>query len=254
VPRRSYWPIALIVLAAAVGVVVALLPASIVTRFLPPALRAEDFSGSIWHGSAGKITLGGRDAGAVEWRLHPASLLALSVAADVHWVKVGFVIDAAVELNRHGFAAHDLKGGGPIQDLQDFGVAAGWRGTADVGFSDIEADFAKPRAAFGEIRVSNVTSAQLAQGVDLGSYDLRFAQGAVDADGNVTANLNDMGGPLDLQAVIRYSARDRTGLLSGTVRERTGAPAALVSQINDIAQLRGRDAQGRVPVDLELTL
>ena len=237
-----------------IGVIIALLPASIITHFLPPAVHAEDFSGSVWHGSAGKISIGGRDAGALEWRLHPAALLAMSVAADLHWVKVGFVIDAAVELDRHGFTAHAVKGGGPIEDLQDFGVAAGWRGTADVNFSDIEGDFAKPSAALGDIRVSDITSAQLAAGADLGSYELRFAEGAVDADGNVTANLMDTGGPLDLQALIHYSAKDRTGMLSGTVKERAGAPAALVSQINNIAQLRGRDGQGRVPVDLELAL
>jgi hypothetical protein len=235
-------------------VIVALLPASLITHFLPPAVHVEEFSGSIWHGSAGKISIGGRDAGAVEWRLHPAALLAMSVAADLHWVKVGFVIDAAVDMDRHGFAAHAVKGGGPIQDLHDFGVAAGWRGTADVDFSYIKGDLAKPTAALGDIRVSNITSAQLAQGADLGSYDLRLAEGAVDVDGNVTANLVDTGGPLDLQALIHYSAKDRTGMLSGTVKERTGAPPALVSQIDNIAQLRGRDAQGRVPVDLELAL
>ncbi len=237
-----------------IGVIIALLPASIITHFLPPAIHVEEFSGSVWHGSAGKISIGGRDAGAIEWRLHPAALLAMSVAADLHWVKVGFVIDAAVKLDRHGFAAHAIKGGGPIQDLQDFGVAPGWRGTADVNFSYIQGDFTKPSAALGDIRVSDITSAQLAQGVDLGSYDLRLAEGAVDADGNVTANLMDTGGPLDLQALIHYSVKDRTGMLSGTVKERAGAPAVLVSQINNIAQLRGRDAQGRVPVDLELAL
>jgi hypothetical protein len=70
----------------------------------------------------------------------------------------------------------------------------------------------------------------------------------------VAATLNDTGGPLDLQATVRYTAKDRTGLLSGTLKERAGAPPALLSQINDIAQLRGRDPQGRVPVDLELAL
>ena len=60
--------------------------------------------------------------------------------------------------------------------------------------------------------------------------------------------------PFDLQALIHYSAKDHTGVLTGTLKERAGAPAALIGQINDIAQLRGRDPQGRVPVDLELAL
>ncbi len=253
-PSRSYWPIALIGFLAVLGVIVAVLPASIITHFLPPPVHVEDFSGSLWHGSAGRISVASRDAGAVEWHLHPAALLAMTLAVDLHWVKVGFVIDAAVEINRHGLTAHDIKGGGPIEDLRDFGVAPGWRGTADVNFSELKTDFTKPLAAVGDVRVSNLTSAQFGQGADLGGYDLHLGEGSVDADGNATANLSDTGGPLDLQALIHYSAKDRTGMLSGTVKEREGAPPALHEQINNLAQLRGRDAQGRIPVDLEVAL
>src|SRR6202171_4260165 len=128
-PRsRSYWPVVLIGVAAVLAVIVAALPASVITHFLPPSVLAEDFSGSIWHGSAGKISVSARDAGALEWRLHPAALLGMQVSADVHWVKVGFVVDAAVNIDRQGVSAHAVKGGGPIEDLQDFGVAPGWRG------------------------------------------------------------------------------------------------------------------------------
>lgn len=249
-----YWPVVLIGLAAVLAVCIAALPASIITHFLPPSVHAEDFSGSIWHGSAGKISVNGRDAGALEWRLHPAALLGMAVAADLHWVKVGFVIDAAVKIDRSGFTARDIKGGGPIEDLHDFGVASGWRGMADVNFSELKADFAKPLAAVGDVQVSNLTSAQIAEGADLGGYDLRLAEGAVGADGNVAAQLADTGGPLNVQTLIRYSAKEHTGVVSGTLKERPDAPAALRSQLDSLSQLRGRDPQGRIPVDLEFSL
>lgn len=232
--------------------IVATLPASLIARFLPAGMRAEDFSGNIWHGSAGKISINGRDAGALEWWLHPLPLLGMTVAVDLHWVKIGFVADAAVTLDRHGFSARAVKGGGPIGDLRDFGVAPGWRGIAELDFSELRGDFSKPLAAVGDVRVSNLTSAQFAGGADLGGYDLHLPQGAVDAAGNVTAQLTDTGGPLDLQAVVRYSAKERTGMLSGTLRERAGASPALLGEINNLSQLRGRDPQGRIPVDLEL--
>ena len=254
IPRsRSLWPVILIVLAALLAVIVFELPASIITHFLPPTVHAEDFSGSIWHGSAGKISVMARDAGALEWRLHPAALLGMAVAADLHWVKVGFVLDADVKLDGKGIYVHDLKGSGPIEDLRDLGVAAGWRGTADINFSDVHVDFGKPRSAAGDIRVSHLMAPQIADGADLGGYDLRLADGAVDGAGKVTAQLNDTGGPLDLQAVVNYSAADRSGILSGTVRERAGAPPALQSQLENLSQLRGRNPQGRVPVDLEFS-
>jgi hypothetical protein len=254
-PKRSYGPLIAIGLAAVIGVVVTALPASIITHFLPPIVHAEDFSGSIWHGSAGRITLNGRDAGAFEWRLHPAALLTLSVAADVHWVKIGLLIDASVEVDRHGFKAHDVKGGGPIENLGDLGLATGWRGSAVVDFSELAGDFTRVSAVAGHLRVANLSAAQIAAGADLGGYDLNFGPGAVDADGNIAAQLRDTGGgPLDVQALVHYSAREHTGLLTGTVHEHPDAPAALVNQLGSFAQLRGRDPQGRIPVDLEFAL
>jgi hypothetical protein len=246
--------VALIGFAALLAVVIATLPASIVARFLPPSVRAEDFSGTVWHGSAGRVSVNSRDAGALEWRLHPAALLGTAVAADLHWVKVGFVIDGAVNIDRQGITLHGVKGRGSIEDLNDMGFAVGWRGTADIDFSELKSDFSKPLTAVGDIRVSNLTSARIAGGADLGSYDLRLPEGAVAADDTVSAQLMDTGGPLDVQAVLHYSAKERTGILTGTVRERSDAPPALHSQLESLSQLRARDPQGRIAVELEFAL
>jgi hypothetical protein len=241
-------------LAAILAAVVATLPASIIAHFLPPGVIAEDFSGSVWHGSAGKIRVDAREAGALEWWLHPASLLGMALTADLHWVKVGFVIDAAVDVDRHGFTAHDIRGGGSIEDLRDLGVAAGWRGMAEVHLSLLQGDFTAPRGIIGDIKVSNLASAQFADGTDLGSYNLRFPEGAPDPGGTVSAQLTDTGGPLEVRITNHFTAKNRTLILSGTLRERANAPPALRSQLQNLAQYRGRDPQGRIPVDLELNL
>jgi hypothetical protein len=251
---RNLWPIVLIGLAALLAVVIAALPASVISHFLPPSVHAEDFSGSIWHGSAGRVSVNARNAGALEWRLHPQALLGLTVAADLHWVKTGFVLDAAARLNAHGFKAQAVTGGGPIEDLYDLGVAAGWRGNAAVNLSEVDGDYSKPLDAVGDLQVSNLSSAQIAAGADLGGYELRLAKGALASDGDVTAQLTDTGGPLEVQTVIHYSASEHTGTISGTLKERPDAPAALRSQLDNLAQLRGRDTQGRIPLDLEFRL
>jgi len=254
-PRsRPYWLIVVIGVAALLAVIIAALPASIVTHFLPASVHAEDFSGSLWHGSAGKISMNARDAGALEWHLHPAALLGMAVNADLHWVKVGFVMDGAVTIDRRGITARAVRGSGPIEDLRDLGVAAGWRGTANVNLTELKSDFTAPLAAVGDIQVSNLTSAQFAGGADLGSYDLMMAEGAVGADGSLTARIADTGGPLEVQAMIHYAAKEHTGLLTGTLRERADASPALRSQLQNLSQLRGRDSQGRIPVDLEFSL
>ncbi len=243
----------LIGLVLALAAVVYVLPASLVAHFLPPQVRADDFSGSLLHGAAGKLTVNARDAGAIEWRLHPLSLLRAQVAADIHWVKVGFVIDADTEVNRHSLAARDIRGGGPLENLHDLGMAAGWHGTVALNFSEIKSDFSKLDSAVGTIEVANLSSARIGEGADLGSYQLQLAAGAVTPDGNVSANLRDTGGPLEVQAQIQFSPAARSGVLTGTLKERPDASPALRSQLESLAQIRPRDAQGRFPVDLEFT-
>jgi hypothetical protein len=255
---RPLWPrVALIALFTVLAIVIAVLPASLANRFLPAAVRAEDFSGTLWHGSAGRITVDGRDAGALEWRLHPLALFKLRLDADLHWVKGGFVIDGTAGIGRNDFQASGLRGGGPIADLSTFGVASGWRGIARVRIREIAADLSGPtpslRSAAGEIDVSDVSAPQVAGGSNLGSYALSFDDAALSADGDARAALVDKGGPLSLDASLTLTPKTRTGMLSGTAKERDDAPPALRRELDNVAQLRARDAQGRIPIDLEFT-
>jgi hypothetical protein len=255
---RFVLPVILIVVLAVLSVAVIGVPASLVTRFLPPFISAGDFSGSLWHGSAGRIVVNGRDAGAVEWRLHPWSLMRLTVSADLHWVKVGFVADGSADVNREGFVLHDVEGDGPVENLADMGGAAGWHGMTSFKFTQVKGVFAGGAAtllsAVGDVSVSKLAYPQIADGVDLGGYVLHVADGAITPDADATAELTDTGGPLEVHATIHFSAKDHTGTLSGTVKERAGAPPALLAQVDNLTLLHARDGQGRVPVELEFTL
>jgi len=250
---RAFWPFVFIGLAAIAAVAIATLPASLAKHFLPASVTAQDFSGSLWHGSAGTLMVNARNAGALEWQLHPGALLTLAIAADVHWVKGGFALDGVGRLDGHGFSAQNVRGGGPIEDLGSLGIGAGWRGTAAVKLDEIKGDFSAVSAATGDIQVTNLASNTLAGGSDLGDYDLTIAQGAMAADGSITAKLIDRGGPVQVQADIRFSPKEHSGLLSGTLMARAEASPALRKQIDNLAQLRVRDSQGRIPVEVEFT-
>ncbi|MDB6083906.1 MAG: ral secretion pathway protein [Gammaproteobacteria bacterium] len=256
-PRFVRWFILIVALEVLMVVVIAL-PASMMKRFLPASVEADDFSGSLWHGSAGKITAGARNIGALEWRLHPWSLLDLTLSADLHWVKTGFVADATADATRRGLTMHHVQGGGPIEDLGDFGIAVGWRGNTSFKFGDLKVAFANGAATLasivGDVTVSNLASPQIADGANLGAYALHVADSPVAPDTGVTAVLNDTTGPLEVEATIRLSPDGHTGMLSGTVKERADAPPPLRSQLNELAQMRARDPQGRIPVELEFTL
>jgi hypothetical protein len=250
-PRR--WPLILIGLIVLSVALIFVLPASLAARFMPAQVHAEDFSGSLLHGAAGKISINGRNAGALEWQVHPLALLRLAIVADVHWVKVGFLIDGTVEISPGGFVARDINGGGPLEDLQTLGFADGWKGSLRLTFSRIKGTFGKLDAALGKIEVANMASASVAAGSDLGSYELQLGPDSIAADGSLSATLNDTGGPVEAQAQIRFSPATRTGLLSGTLKERPEASPALRNQLSNLSQLRPRDASGRFPVELEFT-
>jgi len=255
---RVVLPLILIVVVAVLTVAVIALPASLIRRFLPPFIAADDFSGSLWHGSAGRIAVNGRDAGAIEWRLHPLPLLRSRVSADLHWVKIAFVADGTAELDRQGFALRNVEGDGPVEDLADLGVAAGWHGAASFKFTDLKGVFADGApilvSAVGDASVSKLGSPQIADGMDLGGYVLHVTDGAITPDAGATAQLTDTGGPLEVNATIHFAAKERTGLLSGTIKERAGAPPELRALLDNLAQLHVRDSQGRIPVELEFTL
>ena len=70
----------------------------------------------------------------------------------------------------------------------------------------------------------------------------------------MSATLTDTGGgPLAVNATLQLSMKARSGIFSGTVKERQDIPPPLRSQLDNLAQLHARDAEGRLPVDLEFT-
>jgi hypothetical protein len=224
----------------------------VVVHILPPYLRASDLSGSLWHGSAGHLVVNGRDAGSLEWRLHPASLLTLTADTELHWVKVSFVVDGTARFGLHSVRA-TLRGGGPIEDLADLGMAPGWRGIADADVRDLVFDYSRLSALAGEVSVSDLASAQLGADAPLGNYQLHFADDAVGADGSVTGTLKDLGGPLRVQGTLRLSQTALGGTVSATIKEGADIAPALRSQLDSLAQMRGRNRDGAIPVDLEFT-
>lgn len=255
---RLLWPFILIVTLAVLAVAVCALPASLVVRLLPPGVGADDFSGTLWHGSAERITVNSRAAGAVEWRLHPMSLLRLRLSADLHWVKIGFLADGTAELDREGLSLRNVAGGGPMEDLRDLGVPPQWQAATSFRFTELRLRFtdgsAAPASVVGDFSVSSVTSAQIADGADLGGYVLHFVDEAIAPDAELTAQLTDTGGPLEVRATIHFNGKEHTGLFSGSLKERSDAPPALRAVLQKLAQLRSRDALGRIPVELEFTL
>ncbi len=251
--QPAFWPLILIGAIAALAVLTFALPASVAARFLPRTVKADQLSGSIWHGVAGIITVDGRGVGGVEWTLHPAGLLRMALDIDLHWVNDGLSVHANAQIRRSGLLATGIRGGALLQDLHAFGVPPGWRGTAAVALSSLTSDFTRITSLTGDVRIANLASPQVADGSNLGGYALHFPQAAVNEGDVITAQAQDTGGPIQLQAIVTVAPKERRGTISGTVLARSGAAPALAAAVDDLAQLRGRDQLGRVPLDLEFS-
>ena len=251
--RRSFgWLIAFALLAAT-GFLAFALPASLTLRFLPPDIHASESSGTLWHGSFAQLSVRGRPAGAVEWRLHPLSLLSGSVSAEVHWVQQGFVADSTVDVNRKGISARNVKGSGSLEDLADVGISRGWTGTLDVAIDSYAVSDQKVTAAAGSITVSHLSSKQYGV-VDLGDFELQFDQDSVHPDGTASATVRDLRGLIQLNGTLSIAPAQNLATLTGALKERGEPPAELRQALNSLVQMRGRDRQGQIPVDLEFTL
>jgi hypothetical protein len=250
---RRVWPLVLLVLVAIGAAAIWMLPASLIAHFLPAEIQAEDFSGSIWHGSSGRISVASRPLGGLEWRLHPLSLLTLGVAADVHWVKGASLIDAEVSVDSKGFIAHNVRGGGPLEDLRDLGLVPGWSGNTKLDLGEIKGSFQNLESAQGTVEVSALASSSIARGADLGGYLLTLQPSAGNST-SVDGTIKDTGGPIEAQAEVHYTPASHSALLSGTVRERQDASPALREELANLAQMRARDSAGRIPIDLEFTM
>ena len=251
--RRAYWllvPLALLVVAA---VVIVALPATVVRRFAPPAVRLEELSGTLWHGTAERVVLDGRAVGAVEWRLRPLGLLRGQADLELRWVDRSLNSVATIELERDRLVAHGVRGGGRIEDLAAWGVAPGWRGEAHWQLEDLTVVDGRLATLSGDITVTQLASAAVAGGADLGAYRARIVDASDDGSGSLHATVVDAGGPLRLKAQLTANLLARHGLVSGTLAARPDVAPAVAAVVQQLASMRGRDAAGNVPVSLDFT-
>jgi hypothetical protein len=248
--RRSYgWLVAAALLAAA-GFVLYALPASIALRFLPHDVQATDPSGTLWHGSFAAVSLRGHAIGAVEWNIHPLPLLGGKLSAQLRWIKGGFAVNGVLEARGTHVFVHDVSGGGAIEDLADLGVTRGWSGTAQVTLAELRIEDQKIASANGAVTLIALKSPKFGD-ADIGGYELALAPESVQPDGTAIAQVRDLGGPLQLSGSLNIVPAQSLLTFSGALKEREGLPTALHQELENLAQMRGRDAQGRVPLEIE---
>lgn len=169
------------------------------------AVKLAGISGSIWQGHASSTQVFGAELGALDWRLQAAPLL--HGAAVAHLSLSGGDIDAAGEVERAFGGLIEVREvtlhapariAAPALDIPALQMLGVLEGTiAQVRLRD-----AWPEAASGSVRWRNAAVAGAAQ-AQLGDLEATFASAA---DGSISGNVHDLGGPLQLSGTFRIAA------------------------------------------------
>ena len=166
-----------------------------------------------------------RTAGSIEWRLHPAALLRLRVAADLRWVRGGFVLDGAVSLGPRRTDRVRCPRRRSDRGSARFGVCPR-DGAAALKFKsrNCARRFPAPQPRFGR-RGRNRRrrscpqrrwrAARISAAIRCNSPTRRSVPTPMP-----TGRIADTGGPLSVDAEIRVSVKRRSAMLSGTLQER----------------------------------
>ena len=237
-------------IAAFLVFLVALMPAAVLTRWLPPGVAVAGLDGTIWSGRASSVSLQGRAVGAASWSCRPWPLLAMEWSCHVMLKPSGGQVSAWLSGNFHAdeIEARDLAGNLPITFFEGLASPRGWTGRLDLDVAEARIAGGLPQSAEGKLLVRGLT-APGPGGALLGDFELTIGEGAV-GTGTLTGRLSDLGGPLRVRGTIELK-RDRSYFVSGEAAPGPGAGPAI---FDTLGFLGPPDNSGRRPFTVEGTL
>ncbi|MCB1623381.1 MAG: type II secretion system protein N [Pseudomonadales bacterium] len=225
------------------------LPAAWVRSFLPAAVNCGQLSGSVWRGSCAPLTLqGSLPIGTLTWDLSPWRVVTGKLVGPVNLARGELAVSAVLALG--------LSGDGEISALTarlplDAAVLpivpANIRGSMTLDFSKLVLSDGKPIELHGVVEGRNLREVG-ARPMALGSYSLTF-DGPAAADGSLTGQLVDLGGPLAVRGTVRLTMPSGY-LIQGTAAARAQAPPQLQRQLEILGPA---DADGMRQFALEGT-
>jgi general secretion pathway protein N len=245
---RKGYALAAIGAAAFLFILAATLPVSLVTRYLPPDLKASGLSGSVWRGHASALAFRNQPIGSLDWSVRPLQLLMLQLAYDVELKRPDGHARATVSVRPGGLLdLADVDARLPVSAFAGTLSPRGWSGDIEVAIDKARISKGWVDGADGLIRALDL-KAPGGAGIRIGSFELTLGAGAVGTDA-LTGRLRDLGGPLTVRGTLAVR-RDRSYLLEGEVAP---GPGATPGVFRSLAFLGEPDAQGRRPFAVEGT-
>ena len=198
--------------------------------FAPDSVALHGVSGSVWRGEAQSVQIENLRLRRTRWQLRPWSLLLARVAGQLETEWPGGFATGDFSIGITGSVR--LAGVEAAGPATAFTRALGLPGTAGDVAAELELFRMAngwPQSVVGSVRVRDVPL------VIPGMTDINAASGAfavtfdvdpVPDSGDLTGQLTDLGGPLEVTGTIRFSP-PASYELEGLVRARPDAPRAL---------------------------
>lgn len=206
-----------------------LLPARILSAFVPTgAVQVLGLTGTVWHGNAQTINAAGFQFRDIDFEISPFGLLSgrLSVSFDGDW-GTGYA-RGEVSIGLTGsLSVRDLEAAGPLAPVLRTMNLRGNSGELSLRIEALDVIDEWPTQMIGLVRVSNVPLSMIGVSGDAsGHYELRFDVPNVASEESIPGALTDLGGPLQIVGVIRFS-KPRNYSLNARIKPRPDAPNEL---------------------------
>jgi hypothetical protein len=246
--KRGIW-IGILATVAFVAILVARLPASWLSGFLPANVSCVEIGGTLWNGSCSGLIAQGTKFGDLAWQLRAAPLLRAHVAGHVDLQHPTGTLSTDVDATAGGdVEMHDLVADLAIDPSNLTQVPPDLRGRVHAQLARLRLEKKTIAAIEGQIDLIDLKRLEWKPAA-LGDYTLRFpSKRSPGKSGETVGDFDSMGGgPWQIEAVLRLT--NQPGLvLEGTIAVGDGAPAEIVEELG---QLGPPDAQGRRPFSME---
>jgi general secretion pathway protein N len=235
--------------AAFIVCIVAMVPASQVTRRLPADIRLEGVAGTIWSGRARMLVVQDHALGALRWSCRPWRLILLEWSCRVALSPPGGELEGDLAARAGGeLLARHVRGRLPIALFEGIATPRGWTGVLELDVGEVRIVDRRPAAASGTLFVRSLR-APGPRGERLGDFELVVGEGTVGGEA-LNGRLRDLGGPLHVRGAVELR-EDGSYLLTGDAAPGPGAGPAI---FDTLGFLGPPDSQGRRPFTVEGTL
>jgi len=224
--------------------VIASLPARAISSLLPAdVVQIGGTSGTLWNGEARLVQVSGVQLTETKWTMHPLQLLLGRLALHLETQVAGGFVNSDLTLSITGaVSVRNLDATGPIGPLTSFMKLPQSAGDIRVRIDTLTIKNEWPRALVGTIRIGNLPLSLIGVAPGpIGSYELTFTADPVPEDGRIVGELQDLGGPLEIDGSISLDP-PRNYDLNANIKAGAGAPADLA---RGLVLLGPADANGR---------